>query len=526
MKLDAEEERRGTEAMLSRQRAAAREYQTFWEGAIAKKQTAEKAAEDASWARYQANLEKKKSADAIYFQWRKAQIEQDAAIQGISSGSGGFSWSKVEKKIEKEGKHVGAEIAEAGAEGVATGAGIGVGIHVSKSIFREMQVLLHEGIGGRWKQFVSSFSRLLGFMGLTAETLLTSIPIIGTGVAAIWGNIWMRRSIKEQAGGYGTIAGTEGTEKIIGKRLEEEIHKLYEAGKITGAQRESFIHQLGSLSGIRNVQRALGGMLPQGYDTFLPSAAEQIRQLDKEAEAKRKEMEQTTAHREKEKTLAEDIAAHEKSILTIKQIMANVDKDSVRYHQLNLDLVSQQLELQKLQNQQVDQNTKAQAEAARQAKEDAENRTRIEKEYTRNWARDRIHMAMDEAQFPEIEMLAGTTWMERLKFFYENPRGRGYLGRGNGPFGGPAREYELAKYQQIWDRTYGNIGDAENDRQRMIAARNQLILSGAASPEMLLGKIEDNTRALAQLTAAMIQNGMLIRDDTTPISVQQILGGT
>lgn len=120
---------------------------------------------------------------------------------------------------------------------------------------------------------------------------------------------------------------------------------------------------------------------------------------------------------------------------------------------------------------------------------------------------DRIRSRGFEA--PTIEDLSGRKWFKSFSAQY-GAGGRFDLGRGEGPFAEIAREYERARYQQMYDRKYGNLGQADLDRRRMNAAQDQLIAAGVASPAMQMEKLIDETSAMRVHLANIIAGGAVI----------------
>ena len=490
---------RGTQAMLDQQKKSALDYVAFW-----KKSTDEREAlETRLTEKFIAQIKIREDAEKASLAKRMAAAEtfaanntpervairartQKAVEDDIAKGSGAFG------SLEKE--------AAAGAVGAAAGAAVSHGANTS--IFREIQVLLHEGIAGRWKQFVSSFSRLLMFMGLTAETLVSGIPIIGTAAAAIFGNLSMRKSLAEQAGGYGTIQASQETAEIIGKRLAEEIGKLQAAGKLTDAQAGGLRNALGTrtIGGVESVQRALAGLLPQGFATPLPSIDEQKKKADALAASEQKQLDELLNKKRDEFDVEKNIAWKNEEIALLKKQMAGMDKDSLAYHQANADLIGYELQLEKDKTQQAEQQ-KDLAEKTKQWQEWSGHAAR-------DYMRGQIEAAMDEAEYPTIAELAGRRFTSRLDKMYG--KGGIYdLGGGNNPYAANAQDYLLAQKQQIWDREHGNNGAADQDRLRMVAERNYLVDQGVASPQMMLSKIGENTSKLHELWSALVKSGAL-----------------
>jgi hypothetical protein len=115
-----------------------------------------------------------------------------------------------------------------------------------------------------------------------------------------------------------------------------------------------------------------------------------------------------------------------------------------------------------------------------------------------------------EREYPTMENLAGRGYTARLNRQYGRG-GRFDLGRGNGPLGATARDYELAQKQQVWDLTYGNRDMAEKDRARMIADRDKLIGAGVAKPELQWEKMRENTDAMSARLDELVKGGAVIK---------------
>ena len=97
---------------------------------------------------------------------------------------------------------------------------------------------------------------------------------------------------------------------------------------------------------------------------------------------------------------------------------------------------------------------------------------------------------------PTLEELAGNRYTQHLARLYGSG-GRFNIADGQGPLAQAARDAELAKYQQMWDATHGNYGQAELDRQRQIKAENLLGAAGFDTPAM---KQEEMKRHLADIS--------------------------
>jgi len=303
MGFDATSVTRGMDAMMAQQKKYEADYVASWDAMLAKRDRAEAAANDASLARLKTNLEAKA---ALQKKW----MEEYAAMSAIGSGSGGFGSgfkTAEQKAVEKGEGKLEAGLETAAWSGVGTAATL-AGKHAIKSnAINEAMVLVREGARGAYNRMVSSFLRLLSFMGLTGAAILGAIPIVGATGAAYWG---MRSAAKNMDSDFGTIAGTKGTETILGRRLEEEIKKLLASGKISPETASMLTGHLGSLSGITAVQRSLGPLLPEGYDTKLPTIAQQAEEHAKAianyAERKQEAEKLATEELEKQARIAKE----------------------------------------------------------------------------------------------------------------------------------------------------------------------------------------------------------------------------
>lgn len=126
---------------------------------------------------------------------------------------------------------------------------------------------------------------------------------------------------------------------------------------------------------------------------------------------------------------------------------------------------------------------------------------------------------------PTIEDLAGRSYTERLNKQY-GKGGRFDVGVGNGPFAGIARQYELAQKQQMWDIVHGNAvfddmgtlvgGAAYGDKQRALAAHNQLAAAGLETPAMKMEDMRlhlmDIQRDMAKVASACVDDGIKLKD--------------
>jgi hypothetical protein len=261
----------------------------------------------------------------------------------------------------------------------------------------------------------------------------------------------------------------------------------------------------------RLVQGLLRRIIPHGYDPKQVSMATEAGALDRDT---KKAQDELKAMAEKERTSAsiqKDIADTNERIRYEKASIAEYEKTGKLSQAQKLmlareenDLAHDQVQLEK----DIAQAKRDQADAQRATKEwqDWSNRA------ARDFMQGKIHAAMEEIRFPTIADMAGRNFTQRLGQQY-GAGGRFDLGRGNGPLGDLARQYELAEKQQLYDRTYGNNAMAEKDRQNMISARARLVESGVQDPAVIIGKIGDDTGAMRKLFDALVQSGLIVKSN-------------
>lgn len=121
-----------------------------------------------------------------------------------------------------------------------------------------------------------------------------------------------------------------------------------------------------------------------------------------------------------------------------------------------------------------------------------------------------MRLGMDRVN-PTISDLAGRRRMGIIDRAYGRG-GRFDLGRGDGPFGAIAGDYELAQKQQMWDIQHGNAifndrgqltgGSAFQDKERASRDRQLLGAAGIQTPEMQISSLIENGAAIqAELVA-------------------------
>jgi hypothetical protein len=447
---------------------------------------AEKAMLAASWKRYQENMAAKAAAS-------KAWLEEQSSQSAIGSGSGGVGsgFQTAEQKAAAGAEGGLTRNLEAGAVGALAGEAAHMGS--SAGIFRETAVIIREGFRKNWSRMVGSLSLLAQYAGLTATTIISSIPIIGTGIAAAVGMV-------KAAKGMDDNRGDVRLNKNVRSDLEKQIANLVAAGKLSPEAADAMGQALNNgVTGIRSVQRDLAPLLPNGFEKF-ETIDEKIKKVDELAAREQKELDGMLAKKRAEKTLEQDIADKTAAIAFLKQNIAALDSNSLDSHEARERLVRAELDLQKDLTQQAEQQKQLAEKTAAWKKWSADA--------ARVWMREQIAGGMEEGVYPTLENLAGRLWTERLNKRYG--QGGFYdLGRGNGAFAANAQDYLLAQKQQEYDRTYGNMGAAENDRQRMIAERDYLVSTGVANPTMLLSKIEENTDKVHALWRSLVANGVI-----------------
>jgi len=494
MRLDAAEVDAGTAAMLSKQRAAGREYVAMWEGVLAKKEALEKAELEASFSKYQANIARKLEADQAWMAARKAMIEEQAAIEGIGTTGGKY------RAIRAGGSDASLF------EGAAIGAGASAAIkgvsgeaHGLAGIIREIAVLFREGFRGNFTKMLGSFTLLLQYIGGLAVAVAAGVAAV-TGISELFGGPGALKTWRAISGKNESQTGLDSADRAAAEMLRQRIEAMRKSGVLDKSDAYGLSRQLeaGNLLGVFDATNPLMG---KQSDALKISAA------DKESARAQKELDEMNKRKEKGASLDRDILERKRLLELTDKTLAGLDKDSVDFHTLKADKLQQQVELQKLLNQQ---QTEAN-ESARQQREETKQWHEWSQHAARDYMKGKIAGAMDEAEFPTMSDLAGEKWTRRLNRWY-GAGGPYDLGRGNGPFAGVAQDYELAQKQQLWDRIHGNIADADQDRVRMVADRNYLVSNGVANPTMILSQIGENTNRTKELFESLVATGMIIKD--------------
>lgn len=388
--------------------------------------------------------------------------------------------------------------------------------HRLAGIFRETGVLFREGIRGNFTKMIGSFTVLAGLIGSIA------IPVI-LGLGAVLG-------ISELIGGpgvwktYKAIKGREESEKSLkeareetGSEMSSRIEALHRAGRIDDKQ-------------LANYKRAL----KRGdVDSVLNATNPLLREGSAEDQAKRAETEKEI-DRIRKQSAENEFDAYRAGLPTQQRIwsleierhnvlnkMTRLRKDSLEYAQAEAEASKLHLDIEREKHNLAEDNRRKNEEDKRKQDERDQQATDLSRRINQNMR----EMAQDQAVYPTIENLAGRQWSKRFSAQY-GAGGRFDLGRGNGPLAQAAREYLRAKYQQEYDRSYlpesgyytsrslfhGNgyfdrESVIENDRARMRTMRDRLITGGAASPEMHLEKISENTDAMIQKLNGVLRVG-------------------
>lgn len=210
--------------------------------------------------------------------WR-ADLARQKAAQGITlnrevKNTAGVNIANLQRNVKGAnastnpymGGNVGAMVGGQIAGDIASGAG-------SKDIIKGIggATLLGTGMAvggtaGAWmakkaisklgKQFIS---KAISYAGAAAGGL-SAIPVIGTGIAGIYGNVKMRQSLNEQAGGYGTIKSSHDVYSHLGTNLSQMIIRARAQGKITEEHAMAMMKALEKRNsvGVQSVQRDLG----------------------------------------------------------------------------------------------------------------------------------------------------------------------------------------------------------------------------------------------------------------------------
>lgn len=507
----------GTAAMLKIQEAAAVKYVAFWKTALAARAAAE--------TKFTAMViaEQKLRDDAAAASLAKAEarmltsaVNNEAARVAIRLARA----KEIEKEIEKGSGAFGSlETAAASAGGAAVGTAAASGHGGIGGIVRELGVLGREASRGSWNRAAGSLSILIQRM--------SSFGLVAARVGGILGAVVGAGATFVEYGRMRSAQNTESTSNRAvnssssanGSRLNDVIDSMSDSGAMSFAENKRVKGILGydsigaavGNSGVSNAKlQAVQKYLLAMQDRFVAKQGADAAAISGSDQAFTKAQAELDEMHKKERSIEEinkAITDRKGEMASLQAHLNTLDKASVDFHQTRAELVTRQLAQEK----DVTRQKELQAQIDNTATAAGKQYDTINTGRARDWMRGKINAASEEAVYPTLENLAGRGWSKAFTGQY-GAGGRFDLGRGDGPRSGSARDYIRAKYQQEWDRTYGNMGDAENDRQRMVAARDDLIKQGAASPEMLLGKIEDNTSKLHDLFKAMQDNGIILKD--------------
>lgn len=479
--IDAKSVEVGTAGIMTVQRNAALEYKTIWGKAIADRVKMESEANDVSLAKSRAYLAEKSAMN-------RAWMEEQAAMSAIGGGSGGAGsgFRTAEQAALGEGE------ALAGGALAGTGAARGMreaghAAHGFAGILRETMVIIREGLRGNFTRMVGSATILIGLIGTMAAAI--AIPL--AAILAIPGFRTYQAIKGEKASNASLKEATHGADSIARQRINE----LKRYGVIDTAGAQGFEEQLAA-GNVNDVLTDVNQLM-----TKLPNAR-RMKAADKLAAEESKQLDSLLSKKRDEKTLEEDI--HDKTMLKLyaQRELEQLDESSVEYHEAKARLLGYEIDIQK----DLTSESEKQKQAAERVKQLHEENAKIARDYVK----DQVHAAMDEAAYPSLENIAGRRWTANLNKRY-GKGGQFDLGLGDGAFAANAQDYLLAQKQQEYDRTYGNNQAAEQDRQRMIAERNYLVASGVSSPEMVLGKIADDTGKLQELFRALVESGVIIK---------------
>lgn len=468
--MDSSSMTRGTLAAMDVQKKAALDYVSYWEGALAKKDVAEKAQMEKSWARYVANLAKRKAADDAFFAAQSARFAERDAVAAIGAGS---IPANMERRAAAGAAREGGHLAE-GAVGGAVG-----GALANSSVMRETMTMIREGARGAWSKMLGSFSLLLGYIGITAGTIISAVPVVGAGLGGLFANWRMRKSLNDNFGGlYGSEGRISSADEDMSKRLQEIIGDIVKAGKLTSGQASDLMNsaRTGGMSGIRRVQSILSPLMPGGKEGLAQAITEhkEAVKLEEEHIKKMLAMEREDLNGNS-KITADMIQRH-----TIMDDMSRLQIGSLEWEQKRNELDDINLQI-----------LKDQKDAKKEALEITKQIGSLHKESQKA---QKDFDSIDKF-VPTISDLAGQGYASRLDKLYGS-KGRFDIASGTGPLAQAARDALLYAKQQAWDVTHGNYGQAEIDRQNQMRAENMLSRAGIETPEMKQSKIADHLKEI------------------------------
>ena len=465
MGFNADAVTRGTTDMLARQRRASQEYVGFWQAAMKEREISEiasaekiaaerlaieKVAAAQSFALYEANMANKKALDEAWMAERAAQLE-------IAGGSGAFG------SIESAAAGTAASSAAGSLKSMAHEGGKFAGI------LRESSVLVREGMRGNFNRMIGSFSILAGMIsGIVMPIVIGTAIVTGfSGYKTYKAYTESKESESDLKEKYQDLAGD----------LRSRVEAMKKTGVLSEKDADHYLKELKkpTYENVSDIQNVTNKLLAK---------QEKAEQIDAFDERIKKAQEEADAINEKERNAAEygkDEQQRLKQNAYLKGQIAKLDKDSVESAHLQSIIAENNLQIEK-------DKVKVRQEIEKLQGKEENIRAKMDA--------NKKKLSESAAEYPALSDLAGRDWTKAFAAQY-GKGGQFDLGLGNGPLAELAREATRAKYQQIWDRTYGNTAMAEQDRVRQMNALSKLSQYGAASPEQNMQLVAEQTRSMA-----------------------------
>lgn len=452
---DASAVARGTQAMIMQQQSVADKVTAIW-----KKQAADRVMMDKEAS---AKIEENARLFDVAAATRRNQARALLRGRAASAAEGKAALDAEVYAASKAGAigpgWVAGQTASGLEQGVVGGAG-GYGlIRLGSAVWRFTKALATgqnplEGLSAEWPHMFRAFK--------LASNGLARFGLIMTGLAEAAGIVYYSMSMKRAT--EGEIASGVAEQKTMGGlagRLGKIISDLQKSGKLSPdlAAKYNQILQNPSFENISLIQRRLNPLMPKAGD---PTSSEYQSPAELDYSKKMGEI------LESRMSINARVEMHQDRVNDLMEKQNALDEKSVDYVEQRAALGLQILA-------ETDQVNKALADGNKLDNEALDIAGRIMAE--------KAKIAGNEREYPTLGDLAGRGFKSDLDALY-GKGGQFDLGAGNGPYAAIAQEYLLAQKQQIWDRTYGNMGAANADQKRMISARKQLGDLGVESPAM------------------------------------------
>lgn len=493
----------------------------------AEKAEMEATANAASLARLKENDAAKLAQTKAFFEAQAAMYAEQDAVAGIAQGSipvnlGGKETSTAEGGVMRDAE----DMAASGAAGALAAKGLkdlGKASHSSASIFRETAVLVREFFRRNFTRMIGSVSLLLQYMGITAVTVATGIPIIGAGVAGILGNFRMKKQLDAMQGDYGTDKAFGDTATGLDRQLTKIVAGLIKGGALAPGVGMDMQHRLmlGGMDDVNFVQAALLKLFPNG----MPTMAEMEQLHRAQDEESRKAAEAARAQMTARQRLAEDMDRQSALASALATTDQTTEAGKIRYQKLQIEYQQSLIDGAKDQaeiDRQITEEKRKQAEAQKAALEKQKQIVDLERQLdTVNRQKAKVideDLNEDTKGIMSLEDLAsGGGFMTRLK----NNADR--FNRGN--LKNLSRQYIQQQYGMGHDFEQYSLatgGDYASWLKTDQGSGEKAYLDRLAGPLKALGivkdtdlgtRLDDLNKQTTQIVDALTADGIIIKSD-------------